>query len=105
MSESFSSTIFATLDAPFINFEKNVEPIIWQSKDILIMQTYDFKIPTMLGSLVKYSFSTTGGDINFSTEFHVPGQVFYCNANIIKLIYMLELNLQWNLFLRMITTV
>lgn len=77
MSESFSTTIFATLDAPFINFEKHVEPIIWQSKDILIMQTYDFKIPTMLGSLVKYSFSTTGGDINFSTEFHVPGQVFF----------------------------
>jgi hypothetical protein len=69
------STIFSTLDAPFLNFEKGVEPIVWQSTDILVMQTYDLKVPTLGGSTVKYSFSTKSGDISFTTEFHAPGQV------------------------------
>ena len=70
-----ASTIFTTLDAPFINFEKGVEPIVWQSSDILVMQNYDLKVPMMSGSTVKYQFSTKLGDINFTTEFHAPGQV------------------------------
>ena len=74
MSEA--STIFSTLDAPFMNFEKGVEPIVWQSNDILVMQTYDLKVPTIAGSTVKYSFSTKLGDISFTTEFHAAGQVF-----------------------------
>ena len=73
MSEA--STIFTTLDAPFVNFEKGVEPIVWQSSDILVMQSYDLKVPTMAGSTIKYSFSTKLGDISFSTELHAPGQV------------------------------
>jgi hypothetical protein len=69
------NTIFTTLDAPFQNFEKGVEPIVWQSSDILVMQTYDLKVPTLAGSTVKYSFSTKLGDISFTTEFHAAGQV------------------------------
>jgi hypothetical protein len=69
------SSIFTTLDAPFQNFEKGVEPIVWQSSDIIVQQKYNLKIPTLAGSTVKYSFSTKGGDISFTTEFHGAGQV------------------------------
>lgn len=93
---SETKTIFTSLDAPFVNFEKNIEPIIWQSKDILILQNYDFKIPTITGSIVKYSFATVGGDINFSTEFHVQGQVSFTiliitlKINYIYFVYLIE---------------
>lgn len=70
-----ASSIFTSLDAPFRNFEKGVEPIVWQSSDIVVMQTYDLKVPTIAGSTVKYSFSTKLGDISFTTEFHAAGQV------------------------------
>lgn len=70
------TTIFSSLDAPFINFDKPVEPIVWQSKDMLVMQMYELKVPTLAGATIDYSFSTTIGDINFSTEFRAPGQVF-----------------------------
>ena len=70
-----ASNIFSSLDAPFRNIDKGVEPIVWQSSDILVMQLYDLKIPTLAGSTVKYSFSTKLGDISFSTEFHTDGQV------------------------------
>jgi hypothetical protein len=69
------SSIFTTLDAPFQNFEKGVEPIVWQSSDTIVQQKYNLKIPTLAGSSVKYSFSTKGGDISFTTEFHAAGQV------------------------------
>ena len=69
------STIFTTLDAPFQNFQKEVDPIVWQSSDTVVMQTYDLKVPVSAGSTVKYSFSTKLGDISFSTEFHSAGQV------------------------------
>jgi len=69
-----SSSIFSSLDAPFLNFNKDVDPIVWQSGDILVMQQYDLRIPAMAGSVVKYSFSTTLGDISFAAEFHAPGQ-------------------------------
>lgn len=72
-----ANNIFSSLDAPFRNFEKAVEPIVWQSSDILVMQTYDLKVPTLAGSTVKYSFSTKLGDISFTTEFHAAGQVSY----------------------------
>lgn len=73
MSEA--GTIFASLDAPFQNFEKSAEPIVWQSTDAVVMQTYDLKVPAIAGSTVKYAFSTKMGDISFSTEFHAAGQV------------------------------
>lgn len=67
-------SIFQTLDAPFVNLSSNVEPICWQSSDILVQYSYDFKIPAMAGSTVKYTFSTKIGDINFSTKFLAAGQ-------------------------------
>lgn len=33
-------SIFATLDAPFIHFDRRVEPIVWQGKDILVQQVH-----------------------------------------------------------------
>lgn len=33
-----SLSIFATLDAPFIHFDRRVEPILWQGKNILVQQ-------------------------------------------------------------------
>jgi hypothetical protein len=77
-----SSSIFSSLDAPFLNFNKDVDPIVWQSGDILVMQQCDLRIPAIAGSVVKYSFSTTLGDIGFATEFHAPGQVraYGCEA-------------------------
>lgn len=69
-----ASSVFASLDAPFINFNKEVEPIVWQGKDILVQQTFELKIPAMCGATIKYSFTTEIGDISFSTEYNTPGQ-------------------------------
>lgn len=66
--------VFDSLDAPFQNFSSNVEPIIWQTTDHLVQHEFELRVPTMVGSVVKYSFSTKIGDISFSTEFHAPGQ-------------------------------
>eukprot|EP01036_Dinobryon_divergens_P023143 gene23142-31461_t len=66
-------SIFTTLDAPFIHFDRRVEPILWQGKDIFVQQSYDLKIPASAGSTIKYSFSTQIGDINFATQFLTPG--------------------------------
>ena len=33
-------SIFATLDAPFIHFDRRVEPILWQGKDIFVQQVH-----------------------------------------------------------------
>jgi hypothetical protein len=71
---STANELFATLDAPFIKFDRNIEPIVWQGKDILIQQIFDLKIPALCGSTIKYTFTTQIGDINFSSEFVTPGQ-------------------------------
>eukprot|EP00600_Ochromonadales_sp_CCMP1393_P006097 CAMPEP_0174975056 /NCGR_PEP_ID=MMETSP0004_2-20121128/12218_1 /TAXON_ID=420556 /ORGANISM="Ochromonas sp., Strain CCMP1393" /LENGTH=263 /DNA_ID=CAMNT_0016225839 /DNA_START=72 /DNA_END=860 /DNA_ORIENTATION=- len=73
-NSSGSSSIFTALDAPLMNFKKDIEPIVWQSSDILILENYDLKIPVIAGSVLKYSFSTTLGDISFSTVFQTAGQ-------------------------------
>lgn len=73
MSTNFD-TMFAALDAPFTNFKKNDGPIVWQAKDLLVHQDYVLKVPVMPGSTIKYSFTTTIGDICFSTEFVATGQ-------------------------------
>ena len=70
--------ILAQLDAPFINFDKTNldEPIIWKGEDIKIdvQKSFDIVVPAMVGSTIKYSFSSEIGDIEYSTEFLVPGQ-------------------------------
>lgn len=66
--------IFKSLDVPFINFNRNIEPIIWQCKDILVQSVYELKIPALAGATIKYTFSTTIGDIMYSTEFVPDGQ-------------------------------
>jgi hypothetical protein len=66
--------LFVALDAPFIKFNKNIEPIIWQSQDILVQRLYDIRIPASAGSTIKYTFSTQVGDIYFCAQFLIPGQ-------------------------------
>lgn len=64
---------FSTLDIPFINFTKDIEPIVWQGSDILIHKVFDVRIPAMAGSTIKYSFSSKIGDLYFCTQFLLPG--------------------------------
>ena len=67
-----SSTVdelFKTLDGPFVNFKEKVEPIVWHGKDVVISQVFELKIPALAGSIVKYSFHTMSGDIEFSSSF------------------------------------
>src|SRR5688572_28057715 len=71
---SKAAGIFATLDAPFMQLDKKVEPIVWQGKDILIQQVFDLKIPALCGSTVNYTFTTEIGDISFYIEFTTPGR-------------------------------
>ena len=59
--------LFQSLDTPFINYDsKRVEPISWQSKDLLVHRTYEISVPASAGSTIKYSFYTQIGDIKFS---------------------------------------
>lgn len=73
-----TEAFFQQLDAPLsklsINANKNknneaIEPICWQTNDFLVQYQFELPIPIMAGSMVKYSFSTRGGDIQFSAFF------------------------------------
>lgn len=69
-------TLFHTLDAPFVKFDKNkVEPIIWQTTDFNIQTKHEVRVPAVAGSTVKYSFSTTNGDISFGIQYATPGNL------------------------------
>lgn len=74
MAETDVKALFASLDAPFMKFEKKIEPIVWAGQDILVQRLFDLKIPAICGSTIKYSFSTQIGDINFASDFSTPGQ-------------------------------
>lgn len=72
------NSFFNKLDEPFLNYNNSNsnEPITFKAVDLLITSTFDLKIPIIVGSTVKYSFSTKIGDINFSTEFRsISGDV------------------------------
>jgi len=70
-----AATIFQSLDTPFHNFAEknekwNQDPPIWyKSTDQLVSTTHELLIPVTAGSIVKYQFSTNGGDILFSSTF------------------------------------
>lgn len=71
MMSSSVADLFKTLDGPFVNFKEKVEPIVWHGKDVVISQVFELKIPALAGSIVKYSFHTSGGDIEFSSSFAI----------------------------------
>ena len=66
--------LFSNLDAAFINFKEKVDPIVWKGSDVYIKQNFDVTIPVVSGCVVKYYFTTTGGDIELSTEFLLSGK-------------------------------
>lgn len=49
-----------------------VEPIHWRTRDFLIQFHHEVKVPATAGSIVKFSFTTTNGDINFALHFVTP---------------------------------
>ena len=70
MSESLSiENFFDELDEPYKNIEKASEPIVYQMKDSLVKWNQELPIPTQPGSIVKYKFMTTIGDISFGAKF------------------------------------
>lgn len=66
--------LFRVIDEPFINFKERVDPIVWQGNDVLIQQSFEVKIPCLPGSIVTYTFGTTGGDIELSSYFQSKGK-------------------------------
>ena len=68
-----SHNLFSALDAPFIGFNKNEEPIVWQGHGILVQQLFDVKIPSLAGAIIKYTFSTEIGDIYYCIQYLTPG--------------------------------
>jgi hypothetical protein len=67
------AALFRSLDSSFINFKEKVDPIIWQGRDVNVHNLYEVKIPVQAGSIIKYSFTTNGGDIEFSSNHHKTG--------------------------------
>ena len=64
------TSLFHSLDTPFLNFNKNkADPISWQAKDFVVQTRHEVKVPSVAGSTVKYSFSTINGDISFALYF------------------------------------
>ncbi len=69
-------SLFHSLDAPFLKFDKNhVDPIIWHAKDFNIQTKHEVRVPAVAGSTVKYCFSTTNGDISFGLHYATPGNL------------------------------
>ncbi len=69
-------SIFQTMDAPFLRYDKNrVEPIVWQAKDFYIQFRHEVKVPAIAGSIVKYEFFTKNGDISFCLSFTTSGNL------------------------------
>lgn len=69
-------TLFQSLDAPFLKFDRNrVEPIVWHAKDFNIQTKHEVRVPAVAGSTVKYSFSTSNGDISFGLQYCTPGNL------------------------------
>ena len=65
--------LFRSLDEPFLNFTEKNDPITWKGSKIHVTQSFEVKIPTTSGCIVKYTFDTIGGDIEFNTVFDKPG--------------------------------
>lgn len=65
--------LFHNLDAPFLRYDKDkVEPIHWRTRDFLVQFHHEVKVPATAGSIVKFSFSTTNGDVSFALHFVTP---------------------------------
>lgn len=67
------NNLFHALDAPFLRYDKDrVEPIHWKTRDFLVQFHHEVKVPATAGSIVKFSFTTTNGDISFALHFVTP---------------------------------
>jgi hypothetical protein len=73
MASQEVAKLFGGLDGPFLRYDKNkIEPITWQTRDFLVQFSHEVKVPALAGSTLKYTFSTTNGDINFGLQFAIP---------------------------------
>ena len=68
---SSTDSFFSNLDASFVNFGNEAEnpPLQFKSTDCYVQKSFELPIPMLAGSKVKYFFTTSGGDISFSTKF------------------------------------
>lgn len=66
---------FESLDACFIGIDQTSnEPLLWKCAGMQIQQRFELPIPSLAGSVCKYSFSTEIGDIAFSVEYRCKGR-------------------------------
>ena len=66
---------FESLDACFIGIDQNSnEPLTWKCAGLQVQQRFELPIPSLAGSVCKYSFSTLIGDIAFSVEYRCKGR-------------------------------
>ena len=77
---------FEALDVGFkgIDHTSN-EPLIWKCEGMSVQQRFELPIPSLAGSVCKYSFSTTIGDIAFSVEYRCkgrPDEMIFENARV-----------------------
>ncbi len=81
---SSEDDFFSSLDEGFANFDDkdNNPPLLFKGSNQFLQPGGEFilPIPVMPGSNVKYQFSTTDGDIQFSTSF-IDGTV---SANVVQ---------------------
>lgn len=77
MTSSLSTeSFFHELDIGFNNYlnGNNSEPYTYRTTNLLVHRLFELPVPTSTGSIIKYKFTTTIGDISFSTKFFVSGR-------------------------------
>lgn len=68
-------SLFESLDFAFIGLDKSSsEPVLWKCEGLSVQQRFELPIPSLPGSICKYKFSTTIGDIAFSVEYRCKGR-------------------------------
>ena len=66
---------FGSLDACFIGIDQTSnDPLLWKCEGMQVQHRFELPIPSLAGSVCKYSFSTTIGDIAFSVEYRCKGR-------------------------------
>ena len=66
---------FEALDAGFKGIDQaSNEPLIWKCEGMSVQHRFELPIPSLAGSVCKYSFSTTIGDISFAVEYRCKGR-------------------------------
>lgn len=70
-----ATEFFQQLDTGFLNFDDKGQnpPLLFKSTEHELQKEFALPVPMLAGSTVRYQFSTSGGDVLFSTAFSSGG--------------------------------